>query len=193
MAILKAEVLKQMSDCNLLKNAPPDFLEHLDKVCGFSEDTSLFRLLQKTSDTQETVHVGMAIFLYEYESHYLSCVDFVCYLLIANGHDLLNLRTRKYAKSMQEISEIDACTKLDFLDAHNLSIFNRKKDRKLRNRIAHNQLLVIDEKTAQATLKEVLTSIYDLSGFISQVLDVFKECTMKLAITYSIKEKKVQS
>jgi len=184
MAKLKAEVLKQMAGCRFLENESPEILNFFNEINQVSTDFSLFKLLGKCTDAQETVHVGMAIFLYKYESHFTAIVDLMCYLLIANGHDLLNQRKHAYVKSLEEIGDIDMYTKLEFLTAHNLAIFNRVEDRKLRNKIAHNQLILNDDKKAQEAWKEVMARTYELSGFIAQVLDVYTESAGELRRKY---------
>jgi hypothetical protein len=81
-------------------------------------------------------------FLVYFESCYIAVVDQICELLVAEGHDLLDFNKRKYAKSLEEISNVDTSVKCGFLHEHGFSMLVRDDDRILRNKIAHLQYTI---------------------------------------------------
>lgn len=96
----------------------------------------------------------------------------------SNGHDLFNSFKRKYAVSFADIGEVDVATKLGFLEEHNFRVFNRKKDRELRNKIAHHDFLL--DETGKIKIDgvevNVLSRHQDLMNFVAKVLLTFCDC-----------------
>ena len=94
---------------------------------------------KKSLSLRQSSILIMAGFLWKYEGTYMLCVDVLCYILIANGHDLFNPIKRQYVESLEEIGEVDQSTKLKFLERHDFGMLIRKQDQKLRNKIAHHE------------------------------------------------------
>jgi hypothetical protein len=119
----------------------------------------------------------MLAFLWEYEGNYISCVDAFCFLLITNGHDLLDIIRRKYVKSLEEIGDVDVYTKLRFLEEHDFGIFKREKDRVLRNKIAHHDFRIDDSGKVHIDNEVVDMSerFEELGSFDSKVSTILAE------------------
>lgn len=135
-------------------------------------------MTERANDGREIATILVALFLWNYETYYMFFVDYFCHVLIANGHDLFNSFKRKYAVSFADIGEVDVATKLGFLEEHNFRVFNRKKDRELRNKIAHHDFLL--DETGKIKIDgvevNVLSRHQDLMNFVAKVLLTFCDC-----------------
>jgi hypothetical protein len=137
--------------------------------------------LQKTKEKETKLNVTLlrlVKFLWTYEVCYMFCVDMTCYYLIANGHDLFDSFKRKYAVTFEEIGNVDASTKLKFLESHNFKLFNREQDRKLRNKIAHHDFSISDSGILKIDGVEVdiASRAKALIGFSNDIMDSFNRC-----------------
>ena len=135
----------------------------------------LIELIKGTNEKQKKVPILMASYLWLYQGAYTFCIDFFCYLLIKNGHDLFDPFNKEYVFSFKEIQTVETATKLKFLKCHNLEIFDRKEDKKLRNKIAHHDfvldnsgMLKIDGKNIDIVEKHM-----NLLDFIVTVFQVY--------------------
>jgi len=145
----------------------------------YSRDViTVLGLIRKSKSERTTAIAGMLAFLWEYEGNYMSNIDAFCYLLIANGHDLLDVMNRNYVKSLEDIRNVDASTKFRFLKEHDFGILNREKDKKLRNKIAHHDFILnhsgkinIDE-----TYIDIDSRFNELSAFNSKIFRTLVEC-----------------
>ena len=189
---LEAEIENQFFDfipstkleegCRELTTKIAKFKEHGDVNIKTLLDVS--EKLHATCDkavNRQIATILIASFLWIYESVYIFSVDFFCYLLINNGHDLFDSIRRKYAFSFEEISRVDASTKLEFLAVHNLEMFKRDQDRKLRNKIAHHDFTLNDEgiiKVGGVEIK-IMERIKDLLRFTRNTFFIFDKCLNK--------------
>lgn len=65
-------------------------------------------------------------------------IDFIIFILIANGHDLYSTRKGKCVKTLGDIEEVNLGFKLRFLREHGFgTLIANKVDIKLRNSVAH--------------------------------------------------------
>ncbi len=139
---------------------------------------SLINAGQHVTKKGEKNAVLMASFLWIYESYYVFCVDYFCSVLVFNGHDLFDLVKRKYVANSKDIDNVDVSTKLKFLEAHNMGVLTRKKDRKLRNKIAHYDFSI--DRFARIKVDRAMIDITqrgtELLGFTGKVMDTFYEC-----------------
>jgi hypothetical protein len=162
-----------------MQKALADTLKQSNELDTFAHILS--RLLEKfeTFDKKEVTIIQMFNFLWTYETHYVLWVDIFCCLLVGNGHDL-SFRG-KYVSSFEEIGNVDVHTKLKFLEAHNFKIFNRKQDRKLRNKIAHHDFLLYDSGILQVKGEtiDINQRLSDLVDFTTKVMKTFNECSIK--------------
>jgi|SRR3989304_2074203 len=178
----KSEIRKQIS-VSLKSGNHQKILKSIAEAVRKMQDSlnEICELCQMGSgikDGRKLSIIYIAVFLWEYEGPYSFCVDFSCYLLTINGHDLHNFFKRKYALTFEEIGEVDIFTKLNFLAQHNLGFLNREEDRKLRNKIAHHDFsiladgrIMIDGKTT-----DVISKWADLCKFATETLNIFTEC-----------------
>ena len=110
-------------------------LEYFEK-----SKTDIHNLIGAKGKGNVTELAWMAMYLWEYEGNFTFCINFLCFLLISNGHDLFE---RKYVKTFEEIEKVGTYAKTNFLVAHGLTMFDENKNpdikemRELRNNIAH--------------------------------------------------------
>ncbi len=73
------------------------------------------------------------------EGFFATQINFLIFTLIANGHDFYSTRKGKYAKTFDEIEEVDLAFKMKFLKEHNFAelVKNEHRIHKLRNSVAH--------------------------------------------------------
>jgi hypothetical protein len=135
-----------------------------------------------TIEKQKKTPLLMASYLWTYEGLYTFCIDFFCSLLIKRGHDLFDEFNRRYVFSFEEVQDVLTATKLKFLKCHNLGIFERRKDRELRNNLAHHNfvldtsgVLKVDGKTV-----DIAARYKDLVEFIVSALQVYEDCRKKM-------------
>lgn len=179
---LKSEMKKQLR----IYLDSPKFKSNVEKVNPASSElvmhlqdmSTLMGMTKREDGGREIATILVAVFLWNYETFYMFFVDYFCHVLVANGHDLFNSFKRKYAVSFADIGEVDAATKLGFLDEHNLRGFNRKQDRELRNKIAHHDFLL--DETGKIRIDGVEINVFsrhqDLMNFVIKVLFTFCEC-----------------
>jgi hypothetical protein len=189
---LKSEVKKQL----LTFMQSPKCLESLEiinrEIISFFDygkddvDILLDIATDKTTTKRETTTISILIFLWTYESYYALCVDLFCHLLTVCGHDLFdsNSNKRKYAVSFEDIGNVGIYTKLHFLKEHNFGMFERKKDRTLRNKIAHHDFSLDNLGALKVEGMEI--NIFQrqraLMKFTSRVMKAFMECLIESQI-----------
>jgi hypothetical protein len=130
-------------------------LNYFDK----SKNADIYELMNvygKPVDKNILPLVKMALFLWEYEGNFTFCINFLCFLLISNGHDLFD---RKYVKAFEEIEKVGIYAKANFLVAHGFTMFDEtenediKKFRELRNNIAHYNFRIEDDGVVKQKVK----------------------------------------
>lgn len=138
------------------------------------------RLLDKPESfvRRQSTALIMAHYIWSYEGSYVLCIDEICSLLVINGHDLFDVVRKEYAASFEDVTNVDIPTKLKFLKAHNLKILDRTQDRKLRNKLAHNDFLLTDDGILRVDGVEVdiLQRSTDLLNFATKIMNMLKEC-----------------
>jgi len=179
----RTEIKKQFSTFKELPEyrdrAKHILLDAFDKNGEYSMDViAVLRLIRESKSERATAVAGMLAFLWEYEGNYMSCIDALCYLLIANGHDLLDVIRRKYVKSLEDIRGVDASAKLNFLKEHNFGLLNREEDKKIRNKIAHHYFMLNDSGRVLINNKsvDVGSRFNELSSFTHRVFETFCSC-----------------
>ncbi len=78
------------------------------------------------------------------EGIYSEAVQLLSFLLLENSHDLYDPRRMRFAKVYADLDKIDMFVKLQFLEEHRFKSVVRAFDRKLRNDIAHQKVIVED-------------------------------------------------
>lgn len=173
----KSEIKKQLS--TFPENAKPTLLYVWEGHSDYSLDViATLKIIRSSNNKRESAVAGMLAFLWGYEGDYMTCVDAFCLLLIANGHDLFDLVRRKYAKSLEEIGNVDISTKLKFLEEHNFGIFKREKDKELRNKIAHHDFQLDDSGNVQISnaVVDVGLRFNELFSFTKKVFETLCGC-----------------
>lgn len=104
----------------------------------------LLKILPKLDRNKLTKEEVTAIclhleFLTLFEGFFATQINFLIFALIANGHDFYSTRKGKYAKTFDEIEEVDFAFKIKFLKEHNFAelVKNERGIRRLRNSVAH--------------------------------------------------------
>lgn len=78
------------------------------------------------------------------EGVYCEAVQLISFILLENCHDLYDPRRMKFAKTYDDLDEIDMYVKLQFLEQHGFKSVVGAFDRKLGNVIAHQKFIVQD-------------------------------------------------
>lgn len=112
--------------------------------------------------------LNLAIYLFMVEGAYASYMNFLCFLLILEGHDLYDIFNRKFVSSFKEIEIVNFETKEQFLKEHHLGLFNKGLKRKLRNAIAHYDFKIEKDGTVRVKgqMIDIGTEIFQLADFM---------------------------
>lgn len=87
-------------------------------------------------------------------------INFLIFILIANGHDLYSSRKRGNAKTLADIEEVNLSSKLKFLGKHGFrNLIMNKVNIKLRNSVAH-LFYEIDDESIKFGKKRITKSEY---------------------------------
>jgi hypothetical protein len=140
----------------------------LDTRDAFLNVRILDDLSKRTKVKKELSMLQASYFLLAFEGAYVSLLDGVCVLLIAKGHDLFDLISRKYVTTPREISDVDISTKFKFLERHGFKMLVRNEDKRLRNRIAHHDFCLNDKEEILIDHKliDMNSRITDLNNFL---------------------------
>jgi hypothetical protein len=115
--------------------------------------------------------LSLAIYLFLTEGSIASYMNFICFMLVSQGHDIYDFFSKKYACSFEEIANVDMRTKEEFLKEHDFDLFNKGYDRKLRNAVAHRNFDIEDDGTirvkgAKIDVFRKLQQGYDFMSFL---------------------------
>ena len=151
-------------------------LDTFDKIHNHVLDViATLRIINTSKNQREIAVASLLAFLWEFEGSYVTGIDAFCYLLVENGHDLFDIIHHKYAKSFEDIENVNVSTKLQFLDEHNFVIFRRREDKTLRNKIAHHDFVI--EKSGKVLINSQVVDISlrfkELHSFTSRVFEIF--------------------
>jgi len=129
--------------------------------------SAILRFLEsKGIGERNRAFLSLAIYLFLAEGAYASYMNFVCFMLVSQGHDLYNVFKRRFACSFKEIEGVNLETKEQFLKEHRLDLFKKGLNRKLRNAIAHYDFKIEDDGTIS-----VKGEIIDINYELEQLLD----------------------
>jgi hypothetical protein len=145
--------LQKLIQGTLSSPSSADILESRERYRTKEKDTirtlkalSKLMTIKGTSQYEKAV-LCLALYLFLAEGAIASYMNFICFMLVSQGHDIYDFFDKKFACSFEEIAGVDIRTKEEFLKEHNLSLFNKGLDRKLRNAIAHCNFKVEDDGT----------------------------------------------
>ena len=176
----KTETKKQLSTfVKSSEHTKHVILDTFDRKHDHTMDVlATLRIIRASNNQRETAVAGMLAFLWEFEGSYVSCVDAFCYMLVANGHDLFDIIHRKYAKSLEDIGNLNISTKLQFLEEHNFRIFKRTEDKTLRDKIAHHDFKLDNSGKVliNNNVVDIGSRFSGLCSFTHKVFETFCSC-----------------
>jgi hypothetical protein len=111
-------------------------------------DTDVLISESKPENPRAKSFLTTALYLWEYEARFSFCINILCFILMANGHDLYDDYKKRYVTSFEAIESVSISKRCEFLTHHRFEIFNENKNkrikefRKIRNDIAHYNLLI---------------------------------------------------
>jgi hypothetical protein len=110
--------------------------------------------------------MSLAIYLFLAEGAYASYMNFLCFLLVLQGHDLYDIFKRRFALSFGEIQNVNLEAKEQFLKEHDLDLFKKGSIGKMRNAIAHHDFRI--EKDGTIMVREQMV---DIDAEMQQLMD----------------------
>jgi hypothetical protein len=172
------ENLKKIENRNSLANYQAIFsrIIRLDKTMNKIE-SFIFLVDPIENETSESIAkkksmFSILAFVFVFDC-YVTLLDIVIYLLILDNHDLYDVEKQNYVHTIDDIARISVETKFKFLEEHKLELFVRRPDQELRNKIAHNNFEIIDNKNGVVEYKSKKYSVkeqsVDLLSFIVQL------------------------
>jgi len=161
-----------------------DWESFIEKNRAIIKSLKAIQNIIKTSETGEydKALLRLVFYLFIVEGGFANYMNFVCSMLISQGHDLFNFFDKDFACCLEKMANVDIYTKELFLKEHSFSLFNKGLDRKLRNAIAHydfkiegdGTVMVDDVKTdVNKKLQEILSFVRFASD---SIIPVALEC-----------------
>jgi hypothetical protein len=98
----------------------------------------------KFSPKQKSI-LSLYLYLNLVEGAITEYIEFITFLLLKNGHDIYDPRRMQFAKSYEDIQNIDMYIKEQFLDLHGFDFVTSALDRELRNCIAHQDFVIFED------------------------------------------------
>lgn len=134
------------------------------------------RVIMKSFEAKEASQydkslMRLVFYLFVAEGGFTNYMNFICFLLTLQGHDLYNYFNRKFACSIDEIAKVDSYTKELFLNEHGFGLFNQGWDRNMRNSIAHYDFEIEDDGTTKidGTPTDVKKKVRQIVSFLAHV------------------------
>jgi DNA primase large subunit len=168
------------------------------KVAGVQKDWESFieknraiikslRAIQNIIKTSETGEYDKALlrlvfYLFIVEGGFANYMNFVCSMLISQGHDLFNFFDKDFACCLEKMANVDIYTKELFLEEHSFSLLNKGLDRKLRNAIAHYDFKIEGDGTVKidGVKTDVNKKLQEILSFVcltsKSIIPVALEC-----------------
>ena len=119
------------------------FIDSFDDIRRGVDYATEVMSIEKVSEKQKSI-----LLLYAYlsisEGIYCEAIQQLSFVLLENSHDIYDPRRMKFAKVCGDLDEIDMFVKLQFLEEHGFKSVVEAFDRKLRNAIAHQKIIVED-------------------------------------------------
>jgi hypothetical protein len=115
--------------------------------------------------------LGLSGYLFSVEGGYAGYMNFFCILLISQGHDLYDFFMRKFVYTFEDVANVNMQTKELFLKEHNLDLFNKGYNRKIRNSIAHCDFEIENDGTVKIKGEkiDIYKEIFKLIDFMMYV------------------------
>lgn len=116
--------------------------------------------LTNSIKTQETCLLWLFSYLLLVEGRFVKYVRLFTVLLVQSDHDLFDPLTNEFVTSFEQIDKIGLSIQLKFLRKHGFAFFIDSCDKKLRNDIAHLNLIVMPD--GRIVNRKTGKEIYDL-------------------------------
>jgi hypothetical protein len=137
-ALEKSITRKELDFLDIVSSAFEDIIRGLDYAYKIGS------MSQKRVAKKQRSIFNLLGYLLLSEGVYCEAVQLISFILLENCHDLYDHRRMKFAKTYDDLDEIDMFVKLQFLEQHGFKSVVGAFDRKLRNVIAHQKFIVQD-------------------------------------------------
>jgi hypothetical protein len=185
---LKKEMIeihnKKMSDCKNISISRnylvlDNFWTVLSRFHTSIEDQEcLKKIIQKLSENinpKERTLLNLYSELIFTEGVIFNFIDYCCYLLVLEGHDLYDVVRRCYAKDVEDVTKVSMNFKLNFLNHLGYNVA-KYYDLKFRNDVAHHNFVIDGNGHVLVDNKEVnilprIKKIHRLLGVIDDFVE----------------------
>jgi len=130
---------------------------------------SIYKILEtKEIGKYQKALLRLVFYLFAAEGGFATYMNFVCSLLVSQGHDLFNFFSREFTSCFEKIADVNIYTKELFLEEHCFKLFNRGLDRDLRNAIAHYDFKIEDDGTViiDSMKKDIDKELKEILSFL---------------------------
>lgn len=175
-----------------LRSSPDlkDVRDHLDNLLVFvnrmksadSDDECLNRLHErlkkenKITDREATL-LEVSAYLIVNEGMICNLIDFICYLLILDEHDLFDGVNRKYVTDIKKIAKVGMSCKIKFLNHHGFKELTKHYDSTFRNDIAHHNYIIDNEGALWIREKKInMRSVSEKTNGLLNFFDDLLSC-----------------
>lgn len=179
---------KKISDCNLSTVSGYNFLNNFWDMLSrfqssFEDQECLKKIIQKINSNinpKERTLLNLYSELIFTEGIIFNFIDYCCYLLVLEGHDLYNVGRRCYAEDIKEIAKVSMKSKLDFLNHIEYNV-EKYYDLKFRNDVAHHNFVIDKDGHVLVENNEVniVPRIQSTQKLLGVIADFFKAISSK--------------
>lgn len=172
----KLKEFKALIDQTFYREYVKNYKQFLDRLSSTIKDNECMSSLGKKLDGKITGREGALLELSRdllfIEGFICNFIDFICYLLILDHHDLCDfIRNNKYVTSVEDIAIISMFSKIKFLNRHDFNELTKYYDNSLRdyrNAIAHHKYTIDENGHVWIKGERVnpLVQIHDIWEFI---------------------------
>jgi hypothetical protein len=133
----KLKEFKALPDQSKYNEYVKNYKQFLDRLSSTIKDNECMNSLRKKLDGKiagtEGALLELSRDLLFIEGFICNFVDFICYLLILDHHDLCNfIRNNKYVTSLEDIAIISMFSKIQFLNQHEFNELTKYYENSLR-------------------------------------------------------------
>lgn len=146
---------------------------------GYDDNKTLIELIQKIkksklSNKEETL-LSVCSYIFLVEGLIYQVINFVCYLLVLDGHDLFSMNKRNYVEDVAKIVRVDMSTKIKFLNKHQFKKLTKYYDSTFRNDLVHHNYVLTDEgelliRGKKIDINSKLESLFPISTFFDELM-----------------------
>jgi hypothetical protein len=90
-------------------------------------DTDVLISESKPENPRAKSFLTMALYLWEYEARFSFCINILCFILMANGHDLYDDYKKRYVTSFEAIESVSISKRCEFLTHHDSKYLMKTK------------------------------------------------------------------